>query len=215
MKSTTINRPKAGQFFLLQPDVFRPGRGHGVIFENERALLDPPRLILQPEEGGFPPLREMPRLVYQPHEGLPPEDLEGSMSGYWLVSERLRGVMDAVDPEAFAFAETDYRFSDGSQGASYYLCDVVRTLDALDEEASTLNIVVSDDYERGKYYDLTGEVRMAFKPEALGSAHVFRLAFHGGVFCDRFFKEAVEHAGITCAEKSNGLWFWDVVNREG
>lgn len=82
------------------------------------------------------PLRETPRLVYRERQGVPPQDLEGGLSGYWLVSERLRQVMDEIDPDAFVFADTDYRFEDGSKGPTYFLCDVVRTLDALDEEAS-------------------------------------------------------------------------------
>jgi hypothetical protein len=152
-------------------------------------------------------------LVYHPSEGVPPEDLEGGMSGYWLVSERLRQVMEAVDRDAFVFCDTDYRLADGSKGPTYFLCDVVRTLDALDEEASTLNIVISDDYEEGKYYGMTGELRLAFKRDVLGSAHVFRLPFHGGVFCDRALKDAVEAAGIVMPKRSGGLWFYDVVNR--
>lgn len=207
------NQPKAGEFFHLEPDVRRGGKGHGVIFENRQALLTPPRLILKPEEGGFPPLREVPRLVYDPREGVPPEDLEGGMSGYWLVSERLRQVMEAVDPDAFVFTQTDYRLADGSKGPTYFLCDVIRTLDALDEEASTLNIIISDDYEAGKHYSLAGGTRLAFKRDVLGSAHVFRLAFNGGVFCDRLFKDAVTAAGIVTAKRTNGLWFYDVVNR--
>ncbi|WP_340570291.1 DUF1629 domain-containing protein [Stenotrophomonas sp. G106K1] len=212
MESTSTNQPRKGEFYQLQPDVCRGGKGHGVVFENEDALLVPPRLILLPKAGGFPPLRETPRLVYHPREGVLPEDLEGGMSGYWLVSERLRQVMEAVDPDAFAFADADYRLADGSKGPTYYLCDVVRTLDALDEEASTLDIEISDEFEAGKYYGLTGDVRLAFKREVLDSAHVFRLAFHGGVFCDRTFKDAVEAAGIVTPRKSNGLWFEDVVN---
>lgn len=100
------------------------------------------------------------------------------MSGYWLVSARLRQVMEAIDPEAF-ITNADYRLADGSEGPTYFLCDVIRTVDALDEEASQLNIVISDDYEEGKYYRLTGDVRLAFKRDVLGSAHVFRLPFHG------------------------------------
>ncbi|QDI04243.1 DUF1629 domain-containing protein [Xanthomonas cerealis pv. cerealis] len=213
METTTTNQPKKGEFFHLQPDVRRGGKGHGVVFENREALLTPPRLILRPKDGGFPALREVPRLVYRPSEGVPPEDLEGGFSGYWLVSERLRRVMKAVDPGAFAFVETDYRLADGSKGPNVYLCDVIRTLDALDEDASMLNIEVSDDFEEGKYYDLTGEIRLAFKRDVLGDAHVFRLAFHGGVFCDRFFKDAVEAACIGTDGQSDGLWFYDVVNR--
>lgn len=212
MELTMINQPRKGEFFQLQPDARRGGKGHGVVFENEQTLLTPPRLIVKPKAGGFPPLCDVPRLVYHRREGVLPQDLEGGMSGYWLVSERLRQVMEAVDPDAFVFTDTDYRLADGSQGPTYFLCDVVRTVDALDEEASQLNIVISDDYEAGKYYRLTGDVRLAFKRDVLGSAHVFRLPFHGGVFCDRVFKDAVEAAGIVSARKSNGLWFDDVVN---
>ncbi|WP_294994809.1 DUF1629 domain-containing protein [uncultured Stenotrophomonas sp.] len=213
MEPAMTNQPKAGEFFQLRPDVGRGGKGHGVVFENRQALLTPPRLILKPEEGGFPPLREVPRLVYYPREGVLPEDLEGGMSGYWLVSERLRQVMEAVDPDAFVFVDTDYRLADGSRGPTYFLCDVTRTLDALDEEASTLNIIISDDYEAGKHYSLAGGTRLAFKRDVLGSAHVFRLAFSGEVFCDRVFKDAVAAAGIVTAKRTNGVWFYDVVNR--
>ncbi|MFA4436699.1 DUF1629 domain-containing protein [Xanthomonas perforans] len=212
MNTAMINEPKKGEFFHLQPDVRRGGKGHGVVFENRKALLTPPTLILRPKDGGFPALREVPRLVYHPSEGVPPQDLEGGFSGYWLVSERLRRVMEMVDPAAFEFAETDYRLADGSKGPNVYLCDVVRTMDALDEEASQLNIEISDEFEAGKYYDLTGDIRLAFRRDVLGSAHVFRLAFHSGVFCDRAFKEAVEAAGIVTPRKSNGLWFYAVVN---
>lgn len=206
------NKPKKGEFFELEPDARRGGKGHGVLFENEQALLTPPRVILKPKAGGFPKLRETPRLVYRPLEGELPEDLEGGMSGYWLVSERLRNVMEEVDPEAFAFADTDFHLADGSQGPKYYLCDVIRTLDALDEDASKLKIVISEDFEEGKYYRLTGEIRLTFRRDVLQSAHVFRLAFNGGVFCDRVFKDAVEAAGIVTAKSTNGVWFYDVVN---
>lgn len=97
------NLPKKGEFFELRPDARRRGKGHGVVFENESSLKTPPNFLLRPDQGGFPPLRETPRLVYYPSEGWPPEDLEAGMSGYWLVSGRLREVMAAVDPGAFAF----------------------------------------------------------------------------------------------------------------
>jgi len=213
MGTTMTNQPKVGEFFQLRPDIRRGGKGHGVIFENEKALLTPPRLILKPDDGGFPPLQEMPRLIYSPMKGALPQDLEGGFSGYWLVSERLRRVMESVDADAFVFADTDYRLADGSKGPVVFLCDVVRTLDALDEGASELDIKISDDYEAGKYYSLAGGSRLAFRHDVLGEAHVFRLPFHGGVFCDRVFKEAVEAAGIGTSGQSDGLWFHDVVSR--
>ncbi len=213
METKTTIQPKKGEFFLLRPDARRGGKGHGVVFENREVLLTAPRVILKPESGGFPSLPETPRLVYQPSEGVLPQDLEGGFSGYWLVSKRLRHVMESVDSEAFAFAHADYRLADGSKGPSVYLCDVIRTVDALDEDASLLHIEISDDFEGGKYYDLTGEIRLAFRRDVLGEAHVFRLPFHGGVFCDRVFKDAVEAVGIGTCGQSDGLWFYDVVNR--
>ncbi len=206
--------PRPGEFFQLEPDVRRGGKGHGVMFENVVRLLTPPRAVLRPRNGGFPALKETPRLIYHPDQGSPPQDLEGGMSGYWLVSDRLREVMEDVDSGAFAFVDVHYGSSDGTVSGGYSLCDVTRTLDALNEEASVLNIEVSDEFAAGKFCDLTGEVRLAFRPEVLCGAHVFRLAFHGGVFCDRMFRSAVERAGIISSRKSNGLWFYDVGGSE-
>ncbi|WNH52743.1 DUF1629 domain-containing protein [Stenotrophomonas oahuensis] len=206
------NAPAAGQYFMLQPDARRGGAGHGVVFENRKELLTPPRRILRPDAGGFPELAQTPRLVYSPKQGALPQDLEGGFSGYWLVSERLRNVMMAVDASAFEFVEADYRLADGSVGERRFLCDFVRELDALDEEASTLEIERSDEFVGGKYYNLLGNIQLSFRKEVLGDAHVFRLPFSGLVFCDARFKSAVERAGIIDGALSNGLWFEDLVN---
>jgi Protein of unknown function (DUF1629) len=206
------NKPKKGEFYILEPDMRRGGPGHGVVFENEDKLLTPPRLILWPEVGGFPPLRETPRLVHDPKHGPPPEDLEGGLSGYWLVSERLKNVFQVVDPEGFAFVECDYTLADGSKGQRYFLCDVVRTLDALDEENSKLNIKISDDYPEGKYYNLAGGSSLAFCKDAIGDAHAFHLPYNGFVFCDRTLRDAVQVAGISVGKKSDGLWFMDAAD---
>lgn len=212
--SEAISRsnPRPGEFFKLRPDARRPGPGHGVVLENEQELISPPRLLLRPSSGGFPQLKATPKLAHVPEAGPLPEDMEGGLSGYWLVSSRLKGVMESVDPGAFAFAETEYRLADGSSGPAMYLCDVVRTIDALDEAASELQIEISDEFAAGKYYDLAGGAKLAFKKDVLGSSHVFKLPFNGVVFCDRAFKEAVEAAGISSLESSGGLWFSDAVN---
>jgi hypothetical protein len=87
MEASKSNQPVPGKYFLLMPDTTRGGKGHGVVFENAKRLRIPPRLILRPEEGGFPPMAEKPLLVYSAKKGSLPEDLEGGMSGYWMVSE--------------------------------------------------------------------------------------------------------------------------------
>lgn len=209
----TINdQPKAGDFFLFGPDLESDRPFRGVAFDNIQKLLTPPRLILRPEQGGFPQLLEIPRLVFDPTQGPGPRDLEGGFSGYWLVSERLCQVMLAVDPAAFAFVECDIRLADGSKGPRHFLCDVVRELDALDEDASRLRIKVDEDYVRGKFYSLGGGASLAFKREVLGNAHVFLTPFNPSVFCDREFKEAVHNAGIPDDAEASGISFIDATD---
>ncbi|APP80396.1 DUF1629 domain-containing protein [Xanthomonas hortorum] len=208
METTTANQPKAGEFFILEAGTIN-GPVNGVVFENVKNLLSPPRLTLRPEGGGFPPLRETPRLVYHPSKGPPPKDLEPGFSGYWLVSARLYQVMASVDPTAFAFAEVDYRLADGAKGPPYFLCDVIQEIDALDEEASKLFIDTTEDFVNGKFYDLTGGASVTFDRVRLGPAHVFKTPYTGRVFCDQVFKDAAAAAGIETDTDADGLWFID------
>ena len=213
MESTMTNQPRKGEFFLLQVDTTRGGRGHGVEIENEEVLLTPPRMIIRPRGGGFPALKETPVLVHDPKVGDPPEDLEGGMSGYWLVSDRLQKVFAEVDPEGFAFVECDYRLADGSKGPRYYLCEVTRELDALDEETSTLTIDTSEEFIGGKFYDLAGGASLAFRKEVLADAHVFRTPYSGSLtFCDHVLRDAVLNAGIGGGGNSRGLRFKDAAD---
>jgi len=198
------------KFFLLEPDSTRGGRGHGVVFENVQKLRTPPRLILRPREGGFPKMSETPLLVYSEKKGDPPQDLEGGMSGYWLVSERLKNVFERIDPEGFEFAACDYRLEDGSAGPRYFLCDVVRVLDAVDEGSSKLTVEVSEEFPAGRFYDLTGGWSLVFRSEVVSEAHVFRTPYSGDlVICDRVLRDAIVKAGIYGGVRSNGLWFTD------
>ncbi len=202
----------AGQFFMFGPESESSRRFRGANFENIQQLLTAPRLVLRPDEGGFPPLRETPRIVFDPSQGPEPRDLEGGFSGYWLISERLQQVMAAVDPGAFAFVECDVRLADGSKGPRRFLCDVVRELDALDEEASQLRIKVDDDYVRGKFYSLGGGASLAFRQEVVADAHVFLTPFNPSAFCDGVFRSAVHRAGIPDAAGSSGISFVDVTD---
>lgn len=211
MDSVSTRQSQKGEFFLLEPGAIS-GPACGIVFENLDCLLSPPRMILLPEEGGVPPLRELPRLVLNLSEGPSPADLEPGFSGYWLVSERLHDVMASVDPHAFAFAEVDYRLQDGSQGDRHYLCTVVQVIDALDEGASKLFIDTNEDFINGKFYDLGGGASVKFDREGLGQAHVFRTPFSGSVFCDRVFRDAVAAAGIDTDSDVDGVWLTDAAD---
>ncbi|WP_223214420.1 MULTISPECIES: DUF1629 domain-containing protein [Xanthomonas] len=209
MEKTMTNQPKPGAYYMFISDMQSNRQPCGVRFDNLRQLRSPPRVILRPEEGGFPSMLEQPQMTYDPSAGPEPRDLEPGFGGYWLVSERLHDVMSSFDSSAFAFTEVDYRLADGIKGPRHFLCDVVRELDALDEASSRLKIEVDDEFVRGKFYYFGGGASLSFRSEVLGELHVFRLPFNTSVFCDREFKDAVHDAGIPNDAEVSGISFID------
>lgn len=194
------NEASAVKIFVLRPSITGQGRGHGLIFSNLETLLAPPRRVLRPTQGGFPPLKETPLLV-QEQSGKPSlDDLEATFSGYWLVSGRLRETFEKVDPQGFAFADCEVRLANGVDAGERYLCDVLRVIDALDEERSQTRIDVSDDFENGKFYHVTTGSSLVFKPAAVGGAHTFRTPYSGFVFCDEVMHTALATGGFTGVE---------------
>src|SRR5262249_15367501 len=138
------------------------------------------------DRRGFPAYPEPPRLLIDPKRGRPPSDCDW-YGGYWIVSDKLKAVLDAVDPDACAFVKCDVRHAQGkATDGGYWLMDIVRNLDAVDESASRrLNIRYDARLARGKSYGLTGLSDVVFKPDVVGSAHLFGLIFAlGSIFCD-------------------------------
>jgi hypothetical protein len=124
--------------------------------------------------------------------------------GIWLVSDRLKKVLERIDPEAFAFvhAEVDYSNFD-EPGPALWFCDIVRMLDCLDEERSVIY------YQEGipeKNYLSLIDVKM--RPEAIGLAHAFRLTFATlRQIVDDVFVAAIKK------EKITGFRFMDIERR--
>lgn len=206
---TIQNAPQKGEFYILRPDMRGGGSVHGVVFENEKELRPPGQGMIRPPHGGFPSLQEMPRLRYDPHQGRMPNDLQGGFSGYWLTSEPLKQVLEAVDPDGFAFVPCEFILEDGSQGPSYFLCDVVRALDALDEVASTVKIL-TEGYSAGKHYSLAGGASLAFIKDVVESAHVFRTPYNSQlVVCDRVLRDALVERGFGKPPDYRGVWLED------
>lgn len=202
-------RPVTGQFYVVSVD--SDGPVHSVEFVNERALLSPPRLILRPVEGGFPPLPEPPRLVVTDPDRMP-NDLDASFSGYWLVSEALKVVLEDSDPDGFQFVRCEFMLADGSQGEPHYLCDVVRCLDAIDLSASQVK-VLTEGYPNGRYYSLTGGAKLAFNADVIRGAHVFRTPYTGSrVFCDRFLFDALTMRGFGEPQGARGVCLDDAAD---
>jgi hypothetical protein len=120
----------ARAFFWLTPD-WRL-RVYGFTIENEEKLRGPGRHSFGPEfdRRGVPAYPEPPRLLIDPKRGRPPSDCDW-YGGYWIVSDKLKAVLDAVDPDACAFVKCDVRHAQGkATDGGYWLMDIVRNLDA-------------------------------------------------------------------------------------
>jgi Protein of unknown function (DUF1629) len=201
---TTGSAFQKGKFFVIEPSFWGGGKIPGLEIANEDRLQLPGTYIIESPNGDPNQYPERPHLVHVPKEGGLPRDFE-NIWGIWIVSEALKHVFESVDPEGFAFAACDFTLADGTPGPQYYFCSVLRTLDALDEDASRLKIRIGD-YVNGKYYDRSGGASLVFKENVIGSAHVFLTPFALEVFCDRALRDAVIAADV------KGVEFKDVAD---
>ena len=189
------------KFYNMDFDYGREGR-RGYFLENVLTLSPVEKALKPPSDRrGFPDYPEAPRFLFDRKAGRPPFDLE-LMHDYWLASDRAKSVFEAADPEGFAFLACDVRLPHGDyDGPPYWLCDVVRVLDALDETRSRLKIGIREDKAYRdfgkKYYELTGLGELIFREDAIGGAHVFRMAhMERTIICDQVVKDACRAARL-------------------
>jgi hypothetical protein len=186
---------KKRRFYIVYPKV--TGRGLGYRLLNADTLLVDGAAIITPLPGrrGFRNYPETPVFLADPKDGPIDWDFR-TYSAYWLISDAMKAVLESVDPAAFAFLKCKSQLPDGSQGPALWLCDVVRVLDALDEERSRVRIETASD--GSKYYGLAGGPSFVFKEDIVGSAHVFRLKHAEDlVICDEEMRLACKQAELT------------------
>jgi hypothetical protein len=196
-------KPQARKFYVMDPS-FTGGRP-GFRIENEQTLRQSQYArATPPEVRGFPSYPEPPRVLIGNKLGRPLRDLEVWNGEYTLISERLKRALESTDPDGCEFVRCEVRLATGEPGQELWLCDVLRILDALDESVSRLKI----HYESGrKKYSITGGASLVFKDEAVGPAHIFRMAHLWPVIvCDQQMTDACKAAG------AKGIKFKDAAN---
>lgn len=163
---------------------------------NEAAVSPGGGGIYRRPEGrrGFRECAAMPLLRFDSRLGRDVRDME-PIGQFWLVSDRAKRVLEQVDPDAFVFLECRVELRDGSEGPRYWLCDVVRVLDALNEPESEAKIKKNDRNE--KIYTTIGNEVLIFKEDVIGSHHIFRMLYcDSTVICDDAVKDACKAAGL-------------------
>jgi hypothetical protein len=204
MKSVARQRkPRTRKFYHITFDYDRRGKP-GFLLENLQSLVPSEHeqaRRLPPGRRAFRDCPEVPRFLFDRSVGRLPLDLE-QYYAYWLISDRTKSVFEAVDPAGFTFLACDVRPPSGDyDGPGYWLCDVVRVLDALDEARSHLTIGIREDKAYSDFgkkdYSMAGGCQLLFRDDAIGDAHVFRMEYlQPVVICDQTMKDACKAAGL-------------------
>jgi hypothetical protein len=197
-----LRRPKVPKDQQKAPKIFEIAERHAdkaldLEIENLDLLLAGSSHLHPPEgKRGFPAYPEIPRLIVgKRRDKRPLRDLE-QYHDYWLVSDRLKAIFEAIDSDAFAFQACDVRQRDGSPAPQFWLCDVTRTLDAIDEETAK---VIDHDFEQGgsRTSNFIRREELSFQQNKIGGGHIFRIPYcRGRVFCDQHLKDACRASGL-------------------
>jgi Protein of unknown function (DUF1629) len=188
-------KPKVRRFYIIS---FSAAETRSYFEVENLDVLRAGAPALYPPEGrrGFPAYRETPRVVIgKTRDANRLTDIERFHS-FWLISDRLKMLFESIDPHAFAFQACDVKLRDGSTGPVYWLCDVVRVLDAFVQ--GTLEDIPTYRERTGLIYrGFLGDTTLVFNVDMIGASHVFRTPYSFmDVFCDQSLKDACKHAGI-------------------
>lgn len=119
----------------------------------------------------------------------------------WLVSDRLKTLLEGLDPDAFAFMRTEVDYSNFDEpGPGFWFCDIVRMLDCVDDERSKVTY-----YEDAPFKAYRALIDIKMRPEVVGDAHAFRLT-------RATLKQIVDDAFVKAikAQKIRGFRFIDL-----
>ncbi|SFB01795.1 Protein of unknown function [Pseudomonas sp. NFIX10] len=188
-----------GKFFVLEPSFWGNGKQAGLEIANKKQLRLPATLMIEPPNGNPGQYPEKPHLIHVPELGGMPRDFE-KVAGKWIVSDALKHVFESVDSQGFAFAPCNFTLADGSTGSQYYLCGVLRSLDAIDEDDSKVKIEYERDHQSEedlKFYSVAGGASLVFRQDIVGDAHVFRQPRIGlDAICDRVLADALRATNL-------------------
>ncbi len=168
----------------------------GLMLDNESDLISaecPVYGIRDASKRGIPSLNKVPRFRYIKREGRLPQDIE-DFRGILLVSEKAKCLFERVDSDAFEFKFCEIVNHNNIKMDKYWLCDVIRVLDALDELQSD---AVIESIGGRKRYDLLRSRHLVFKKEIVGRSHIFRMDHRWTtVICDSAFRRACEEENL-------------------
>ncbi len=170
---------------------------------NEEEIGPKALMLRDRKQRGFDNLTATPHFIFDRKLGLHVRDVE-FYGAVLLVSGRAKTWFEELDEEAFAFCACDFENRYDTEDSDYWLCDVVRIVDAID--ASGPNIKRDLDILGRLYYPLAFSHRIAIKADVEPNHHVFRpMHMESSIFADN---EAYQKWR---KDKLSGLKFYDLL----
>lgn len=195
------------EVFIVGPGLANPtGASPGFLWANKPDGPDgsprglPPGPLPSPNfygiGSGFPVGMSRPVLLTGREYGrLPLKDFEPAAGDFWLLSDSAKQLLEKADSSAFAFCPVEFQPSAPSASGRRWFCDVVRALDAIDEENSTLRVT---DYGHGRrLVQIENPKKTFFRRRSIASAHVFRSVHNSECYCSSHFREIVRSSGLS------------------
>lgn len=190
-QTTRAPRRRQRKFYIIE-DAWAGDFPYRILNEDE-VFADGTNMSSPPKEGrGFRRTIETPTFRFI---GRRPERDFWRFTYYCFISDRMKSFLERFDPEAFEFLRCEVKLPDGTSCPDRWLCDVVRVIDAVDEEKSRDIMISADD--RGQKFYQYGAGFFAFNEDAVGPHHVFLLKYSPSYFVgDEEFKLACKAAGM-------------------
>jgi hypothetical protein len=196
-KKARAQRQKVERVYVLSPPARALPSGWEFLNKDEAcrgsgsSILEPPTRF----QRGFRSYPVKLRLRVSKRLGRKPADIE-FYSYYWLVSDRAKQLLDSISQTDFAYLPVDTEVDAGSEPATYWLCDAVTVLDAIDEARSTTTSGIADD--GSKYHRISGQCSLVFDENMIREHNVFRMkTATSTLICSERFKVAFKEAGLT------------------
>ena len=196
----------SGEYYILDASWCSNASEYTILNESKliegRPLRSSQIFAAIPWHPGFWPMSEKPVLQIKEKPRKMPKDID-YCGGYWLISEKCKTFFEDIDPLAFEFVECDCLDVNGSPTKSRWFCDVIRVVDALDEQKTKVTIKTPEGWH--KSYEIEVTSNLYFRTNAIpANCHIFKMAhYHGMRIVDRQLRDGLKNERMTNIRLTN------------
>lgn len=189
--------PKQRKFYIMGYPPVEYSSGREFLNQDEVCSGSGSQILRAPSrfQRGFRNYTIRPRFRVGKRFGRKPYDVE-PYTDYWLVSDRAKQLFDRISETDFTYLAVDTEFDAGSEPTTYWLCDILPVVDAVDESRSAVKYWI--DRDGLKHHETRGRASLAFNENLVGAHSVFRMkTSFTTLICDERFKIEIKQSKLT------------------